>query len=99
MQTPMGGERFVQFLQYYYHVIPMGLKCKYSRQIVVLKLNPLLQIKRSHFTNYAKHFKQPDNKNNYNYNVQQAFDFTIHWNIIVDEVQDNARNNQHDYNS
>jgi len=43
-----------------------------------------------------KYFKKPDNNNNHNNNVENVFNFMIHWDIIIDKVEKETCNNYYD---
>lgn len=47
----------------------------------------------------AKWPEKPNDKNNNNNNVEDGFNFSVHWNEAVNNPQQNTRNNQYNKNS
>ena len=41
----------------------------------------------------SKYFKKPYDNNYYNNCIEYVFDLMVHWDIIIDKPQKNARNN------
>ena len=40
--------------------------------------------------------EKPDGNDNYNHNIEDFLDFTIHRDVIIDKIQKNSCNDQHD---
>ncbi len=44
-------------------------------------------------TEDPEYFKEPDNDHNHYNNIEDVFDLIIHWDIIIDKVQQYTCNN------
>jgi hypothetical protein len=47
-------------------------------------------------TQKAKSLQQPQHHANHNDGIEDTFNGTVHWNIVVDEPKEHANNNQYD---
>jgi hypothetical protein len=45
---------------------------------------------------YPEQLQKPAYDNDHYHDIQDGFDFMIHWNVTVDQPQQNAGNNQYD---
>ena len=59
----------------------------------MINMIEILNLNTHQVTKQSEYFEKPDDNNNDNYNIQDIFDFMIHWDVRIDKPEQNTDNN------
>ena len=95
---------FTPYQLQYFHLLLQLITTKkvlfISRRTTLYKLIKLLLLHHDghHISPNTKYFKQPDNNNKNNYNIQDILNLTIHWDVCIDSPKQNTHKDNNEQN-